>query len=164
MKTLLVLRHAKSSWDDSSLDDHERPLNARGLRDAPRMGQWMRRHELLPDLVISSDAVRARRTADAVAQAVGYTGDVLLDPRLYLASPDDIVEVLRTVPESPDEVVMVVGHDPGLEGLVAQLTGEWHSVPTATLVHLELPIDGWEQLDESTRGALVDLHRPKDLG
>jgi len=71
MKTLLVLRHAKSSWDDSALDDHERPLNQRGRRDAPRMGKLMREYGLIPDVVISSDAVRARLTAEALAEATG---------------------------------------------------------------------------------------------
>jgi phosphohistidine phosphatase len=78
MKTLLVLRHAKSSWNDSALDDHERPLHERGLRDAPRMGALVREHGLRPDVVLSSDAVRARLTAEAVAEAARYAGEVLL--------------------------------------------------------------------------------------
>jgi len=82
MKTLLVLRHAKSSWDDPALGDHERPLNKRGRRDAPRMGELVREYGLIPDVVISSDAVRARRTAEAVAEAARYAGEILLDPSL----------------------------------------------------------------------------------
>ena len=73
MKTLLVLRHAKSSWNDSALDDHQRPLNRRGRQDGPRMGALMREYGLVPDVVISSDAVRARLTAEAVAEAARYT-------------------------------------------------------------------------------------------
>src|SRR5688500_20225930 len=97
MKTLLVLRHAKSSWNDSALGDHERPLNERGRRDGPRMGQLIREYGLIPDVVISSDAVRAQLTAQAVAEAARYEGEILLDPRLYLASPADILLLLRTV-------------------------------------------------------------------
>ena len=97
MKTLLVLRHAKSSWDDTALDDHERPLNERGRRDGPRMGELVREHRLTPDIIISSDAVRARRTAEAVAKATRYAGEVRLDRLLYLASPADILGVLRTI-------------------------------------------------------------------
>jgi phosphohistidine phosphatase len=82
MKTLLVLRHAKSSWSDPALDDHERPLNKRGRRDAPRMGELVREYGLIPDVVISSDAVRARLTAEAVFEAVRCVGAILLDPRL----------------------------------------------------------------------------------
>src|SRR4029450_11617432 len=96
MKTLLVLRHAKSSWNDPALDDHERPLNKRGRRDAPRMGELVREYGLIPDIVISSDAVRARLTAEAVAEAARYTGEIMLDQHLYMASPADILSLLRT--------------------------------------------------------------------
>ena len=84
----MVLRHAKSSWNDPALDDHDRPLNKRGRRDAPRMGKLVREYGLIPDVVISSDAVRARLTAEAVAEAARYAGAILVDPRLYrLARP-----------------------------------------------------------------------------
>lgn len=163
MKTLLVLRHAKSSRDDPALDDHERPLNERGRRDGPRVGQLVRQHRLTPDLIISSDAVRARRTAEAVAEAAQYAGEILLDPSLYLASPADIVAVLRTVQAPKTGTVMIVGHNPGLEGLVAQLTGEEQDLPTAALAQIVLPIDRWRDLKMSTRGTLVALWRPRDL-
>ena len=163
MKTLLILRHAKSSWSDSALDDHDRPLNDRGERDAPRMGELLRQRRLTPDLIISSDAVRARMTAQAVAEAAGYAGEIRLEPLLYHAAPDDIVVVLRTVPEPNAATVMVVGHNPGLEALVGQLTGERHDLPTAALAQIDLPIDSWRDLDGSTRGTLVDVWRPKEL-
>jgi phosphohistidine phosphatase len=162
MKTLLVLRHAKSSWNDPTRDDHERPLNTRGLRDAPRMGELMRGHGLLPDVVISSDAVRARLTAVAVAKSARYAGEILLDPRLYLADPADILSLLRTVRENA-ETVMIVGHNPGLEDLLEHLTGERHDLPTAALVQIVLPIDRWRDLKRSTRGTLVGRWRPKAL-
>jgi phosphohistidine phosphatase len=162
MKTLLVLRHAKSSWNDSALGDHERPLNERGRRDGPRMGRLLREYGLIPDIVISSDAVRAQRTAEAVAEAARYVGEILLDERLYLASPADILSLLRTVREDADRI-MVVGHNPGLEGLVEQLTGEREDMPTATLAQIVLPIDRWGDLQPSTRGTLVGLWRPGEL-
>ena len=163
MKTLLVLRHAKSSWDDTPLDDHERPLNERGGRDGPRMGKLVRTHRLTPDIIISSDAVRARRTAEAVAETARYAGGILLDPRLYLASPSGVLAVLRTVPETHAGSVMIVGHNPGLEDLVAQLTGEQQDFPTAALAHIGLPIDRWRDLKGSTRGRLLRLWRPKEI-
>ena len=162
MKTLLVLRHAKSSWDDPALDDHERPLNKRGRRDAPRMGELIREHGLIPDVVVSSDAVRARLTAEAVAAAARYAGEILLDPRLYMASPADILSLLPTVRENA-ETLMIVGHNPGLEQLVEQLTGERQDLPTATLAQIRLPIDRWRDLTLSTRGTLVALWRPEEL-
>jgi len=162
MKTLLVLRHAKSSWDNPALDDHQRPLNKRGRRDAPRMGALVRQHGLIPDAVISSDAVRARLTAEAVAEAARYTGEILFDSRLYLAGSADIIARLAAVGENA-ETVMIVGHNPGLETLVEQLTGERQDMPTAALAQIDLPIDQWRHLKRSTRGTLVGLWRPAEL-
>jgi phosphohistidine phosphatase len=161
MKTLLVLRHAKSSWSDPALDDHERPLSTRGRRDGPRMGELVREHGLIPDVVISSDAMRARLTAEAVVAAARCAGEILLDQRLYMANPADILSLLRTVPGEA-ETVMIVGHNPGLEELVAQLTGERQDLPTAALAQIVLPIDQWRDLGRSTRGTLLGHWRPKD--
>jgi phosphohistidine phosphatase len=163
MKTLLVLRHAKSSWNDSALDDHARPLNKRGRRDGPRMGRLVREHRLTPDIIMSSDAVRARRTAEAVAKAARYAGAILLDRRLYIASPPGIFAVLRTVRDKKAGTVMIVGHNPGLEELVTQLTGEQQDLPTAALAQIGLPIGRWRNLTVSTRGTLLGLWRPKEL-
>jgi phosphohistidine phosphatase len=146
------------------LDDHQRPLNQRGRRDAPRMGDLVRELRLPPDVIISSDAVRARLTAEAVAEAARYAGKILLDPRLYLAGPDSIVAVLQTVPDTKAETVMIVGHNPGLEGLIAGLTGEHPDMPTAALAQIVLPIVRWRDLEVSTAGTLLALWRPKDLG
>jgi phosphohistidine phosphatase len=162
MKTLLVLRHAKSSRNNPELDDHERPLNERGRRDGPRMGELVREYGLIPDIVISSDAVRARLTAEAVAEAARYTGEILLDPHLYMASPADILSLLRTVRENA-ETVMIIGHNPGLEELVEQLTGQRQDLPTAALAQIVLQIDQWRDLKRSTRGTLSGRWRPKEL-
>jgi phosphohistidine phosphatase len=163
MKTLLVLRHAKSSWDDRTLDDHERPLNTRGQRDAPRPGELIREQRLAPDTILSSDALRARQTAEAAAKAAHYVGEILLDRRLYGASAAEIVKVLRTVDAMNAATVMIVGHNPGLEELVARLTGERQDLPTAALAQIVLPVDRWRDLTMSTRGSLVGLWRPKEL-
>jgi phosphohistidine phosphatase len=163
VKTLLVLRHAKSSWDDQNLDDHDRPLNARGERDAPRMGRLARKKRLSVELIISSDALRARLTAEAVADAIGYGGQILLDPRLYHASAADILAVLRSAVDDNVTTVMIVGHNPGLEDLVARLTGDPEGLPTAALAQIALPIERWPDLTASTRGTLVGLWRPKEL-
>ena len=163
LKTLLVLRHAKSSWNNPALGDHMRPLNTRGRRDAPRIGDLLREQRLTPDLIVSSDAVRARLTAEAVAETARYGGKILLDPNLYLASAADIVAVLRAVGENQTDRVMIVGHNPGLADLVAQLTGEPEDLPTAALAHVVLPIDQWRDLDASTRGTLLMVWRPKDF-
>ena len=163
MKTLLVLRHAKSSWDDSSVVDRERPLNARGRRDAPRIGDLLRDEGVVPDLIITSDAVRAHTTALAVAEAAEYSGDVVVDPMLYLASPDDILAVLNSIPDPQPATVMIVGHNPGLEDFIAQLTGTREEMPTAALARLAVPVDLWADLADSVQATLVNLWRPHEI-
>ena len=127
------------------------------------MGQLVRKKRLTVDRIISSDAVRARLTAQAMANAIGYRGEILLDPRLYHASAADILTVLRSVLEHTVATAMIVGHNPGLEELVAQLTGEPESLPTAALAQMTLPIDRWHDLTSSTRGTLVGVWRPKEF-
>ena len=126
------------------------------------MGELVREYGLIPDVVISSDAVRARLTAEAVAEAARYAGEILLDPHFYLACPADILSLLTAVRENAG-TVMIVGHNPGVEKLVEQLTGERQDLPTAALAQIGLPIDQWRDLKLSTRGTLVGLWRPEEL-
>jgi len=163
VKRLLVLRHAKSSWDDASLADWKRPLSARGERDAPRIGVLLRDRSLMPDIIITSDAVRAHTTARAVAEAAGYAGEIVVEPALYHADPDDVLALLKIMSDERARAVLIVGHNPGLEDLIEQLTGERHDLPTAALVHLALPIDRWREIDAAGGATVVDIWRPKDL-
>ena len=162
MRTLLVLRHAKSSHKHTDLSDHDRPLNKRGKRDAPRVGQLLREQRLSPGAILTSSAKRARRTADEVARGSTFDGPVQIEPRLYLADPATIVDVLRRA-DSDARRVMVVGHNPGMEDLVERLTGETEVLPTAGLVRISLPIDRWKDLKLSTKGQLKAVWRPKEL-
>ncbi len=162
MKRLLILRHAKSSWSDASLDDWQRPLNERGLRDAPRVGELLRDRSLVPDLIITSDAIRARTTAQAVAKAAGYAGELLVEPSLYHATPDEVIAVLNGVSDTARSV-MIVGHNPGLEGVVEQLTGEAHGLATAALVQIAVPIERWGELDNAAGATVIDAWHPKEL-
>jgi phosphohistidine phosphatase len=163
MVTLLVLRHAKSSWKDASVSDHDRPLNTRGRRDAPRIGDLIARLDLVPDVVISSTAARTRATVGAALERVAYRGEILYDEALYLADPSTIVDVVRGYVGSGGARLMVVGHNPGLEQLVYDLTGRHESFPTAAFAQIELPIDAWEDLRLETSGRLVGLWRPKEI-
>ncbi len=163
MKTLLVLRHAKSSWKDPDLADHDRPLNKRGKRDAPRMGGLMREQGLEPELILCSTAKRARLTAEAVVEECGYEGEMWLDRDLYSFDYEPYLEALAALPDEYG-CVMVVGHNPAMEELIEALTGEYLRLPTAALAELHLPVESWEQLDEVEDGVLVNLWRPKELG
>ena len=163
MRTLLVLRHAKSSRKHPELADHDRPLSKRGKRDAPRMGKLIQRRRLTPALIISSTARRARWTADEVADWCAYDGAVHLERRLYLAGPGAVIDVARDLAGSATRV-LVVGHNPGLEELIARLTGRSEIFPTAALARIDLPIDDWKELRSTVKGRLVNLWRPKELG
>jgi phosphohistidine phosphatase len=109
-KILLILRHAKSSWKEPNLQDHDRPLNKRGKRDAPRMGELLKELDLLPDLIISSTAKRAKDTAKAVVKSSEYKGRIELYPSLYGADFDAYLIVLRLVPDDFNKVLMI-GHN-----------------------------------------------------
>lgn len=162
MKTLLILRHAKSSWKHPDKSDHDRSLNRRGKRDAPRMGRLIAERGLGADVILSSTAKRARVTAEAVAEEAGYGGGVRLERRLYLANPAEIIDVIR---ESAGDAarVMVVGHNPGLEELVARLGGSGEAIPTAALAEIQLDIAAWTDLSVRSPARVVNLWRPREL-
>jgi len=163
MKTLLLLRHAKSSWKHPELADHDRPLNKRGKRTAPLMGELLQNEDLIPDFVLCSSAVRAYTTALFVAKACSYKGKIQQTRELYLADPQAYIDVLRQVVENHARV-LVVGHNPGLESLIQGITGEAMAMPTAALAYLELSLKRWRDLDMNTKCKLVNVWRPKDLG
>lgn len=163
MKTLLILRHAKSSWDNANLADHDRPLNERGKQDAPRMGRLLRDEELVPDVIITSSAERALATAEAVAVSSGYEAEITVTRRFYHADPEAYLETLRDLPDAY-ESALVIGHNPGLEALVEAVTGQSERMSTATLAHVRLPIIQWAELTEETEGELINLWRPRELG
>lgn len=163
---LLVLRHAKSSWRDSSLADHDRPLSPRGIRAAAAMRSYFLERRLAPDLALCSTAVRAHETL--VALELESATSVEAD--LYHASQDELIERLRDL-EDAHRRVLLVGHNTGLELLVRMLAFEAEEtaarrlakgLKTATLAELALPIARWSELRPGT-GRLVRLTRPKDL-
>lgn len=163
MKTLLLLRHAKSSWKFRELADHDRPLNRRGRRDAPRMGELLRERGLIPDRVLSSTAVRALTTARLCAEAAGFSGEVEPVGDLYGAGPSGYLDAVRGLP-AETRCALLVGHNPTMASLVAQLGGESHVVfPTAALACFELAVDSWRDLDAGSGARLAGLWRPKEL-
>jgi phosphohistidine phosphatase len=163
MKTLLILRHAKSSWKDPSLADHDRPLKKRGRRDAPRMGQLIQEEGLVPDLILSSTARRARDTAEAVADNCSYDGELIMTRDLYHSGPEDYLYVLQNLEGDDHDRVMVVGHNPGLEDFLELLTDEYERLPTAAMAQVELPIESWRDIDQDIQGELINLWRPREL-
>lgn len=161
MKTLYLLRHAKSSWDDHSLKDFDRPLNERGLKAAPKVGAYMRKEKIRPDLVLSSPALRAKQTTTLVCEAAGLTAVVNFDEKIYEASARRLFEIVASLEDSLG-AVMMVGHNPGLEELLSALTGEPRRMPTAALASVELDLTRWAEIAPD-RGRLGWLIKPKDL-
>jgi phosphohistidine phosphatase len=165
---LLLLRHAKSAWDTGAVEDFERPLARRGKKDARRMGQWMHREGLKPDYVLSSPAVRARKTAYRVCRELDiHNGDIHFDRRIYEAGLTTLRSVLADCPQGR-HTIMLVGHNPGLAELLAWLWGEKAALPedgkllpTATLARLRMPRD-WTRLERGC-GRMILLTRPRSL-
>ena len=165
MKRLILLRHAKSSWADDGLPDSERPLSGRGERDAPRMGARLSGRLIRPNLMLSSPALRARRTATLVARALDYPNDgIRIDARLYLATP---LEILAVVAEQADAVdhLLVVGHNPGLTELTNLLLPDLGlaNLPTAATVVVDCATEHWAELRNAQR-RLVYYDYPKNSG
>lgn len=161
MKTLLLLRHAKSSWDDPGLHDFDRPLAARGERDAPRMGRALRKRGLAPELALSSPAARTRQTIEALARAARLDLEPKFDKNLYAASAAELMRTVRRLPPAAS-CVLLVGHNPGLEDLLGRLTGARDAMPTAALACIDLMVARWDEVEDSS-GDLRWLLKPKEL-
>ena len=160
MKTLFIMRHAKSSWDNPDWSDFERPLNERGLKTAPFMGEVMTKNNFTPEIVISSPATRAKQTAELVIKEMKSEADINFDERIYEASPRQLLEVASEIHDAYN-LAMIVGHNPGFENLVRILTGRIESMPTATLAVVDLKIDSWNEINFET-GSLRKIIRPKE--
>lgn len=172
MKSLLVLRHAKSGWDATVERDFDRPINARGEKGAEIIGNWVRQQNWPLQQITASPAVRVTQTLDIFTPAAGLQ-DVALafDRRIYLASAATLMDVLR---ETDNEIndLMIAGHNPGLEDLILMLVpaggDDVHrakvdeKLPTAALARLELDIERWEDLAEN-QARFADFIRPRDL-
>ncbi len=158
MAELLILRHAKSSWAIPGLKDHDRPLNDRGRRDAPRMGELLASEGLLPDAVLCSTACRTMQTWELLSKAARCDVQPRYEEEIYLAGAGDLLEQLHKIPESCRRG-MIIGHNPGMEILVAMLTGRQVTMPTAALVFVEIH-GSWKAISS---GRFIRQWKPKEL-
>ncbi|CAN5716388.1 histidine phosphatase family protein [soil metagenome] len=154
------MRHAKSSWDDPNLSDFERPLNNRGLKTAPLMGEVMLKNNFTPEIIVSSPAMRARQTAELVKNSAAFEAEISFDERIYEASAIRLLEVVSDIADEYDSA-MIVGHNPGFENIVRVLTGKSESMPTAALAVVDLEINSWKEINAET-GNLRKFIRPKE--
>jgi phosphohistidine phosphatase len=165
VRTLLLLRHAKSSRDDERLADFDRPLARRGLKAAPRMGRLLAEQGMRPERILCSPAVRTRQTLELFTEAAALDVPATFAEDLYEA---DVASILEVVSQAPADcrTLLVVGHNPGLEETLAVLTGTAEHLPTGALVQIELPCDDWSCVapgDSLPRGRQVHLWKPRDL-
>ncbi|GIV36116.1 MAG: phosphohistidine phosphatase SixA [Cyclobacteriaceae bacterium] len=161
MKTLYLVRHAKSSWDSPTLRDFDRPLSERGKTDAPRMGQRLHKRGVAPELILSSPARRARSTARKIAREINYDlYQIQFADNLYHATPDTILQILSRLPDS-FQSVMVVGHNPELTDFVNEYMGvRIDNVPTCGVVAARFKVQSWKELS-SVAGELIFFDYPK---
>jgi phosphohistidine phosphatase len=159
---LIVMRHAKSDWSDAGLSDHDRVLNERGKRDAPRMARWLAEVALVPDLILCSTAQRTQETADLMKQQWSPTPTISLTAGLYLATHEQILRTIRS-DGCGAERLMVLAHNPGVTEFVSRLSRQPIDMPTAAIAVFELPLDDWSELSETGSAKLVHYMRPKAL-
>lgn len=165
-RRLILTRHAKSSWDDPALSDHDRPLNPRGRAAATELGLWLASRGYLPDQVICSTALRTAETWAAVASALPAAPDPEMQPALYQAGPEQMLEFLRA---AGGTCVMMLGHNPGIGEFAAMLPAEpphhadFARYPTAATLVVDFEIAGWGDLSPR-RGSVLDFFVPTERG
>ena len=162
MKTIILVRHAKSSWKDPGLDDFDRPLNKRGKRNAPFMGQKLKEGNILPDLILSSPAKRARKTATIIAKAIGYPKKkIVLDPGMYHCSGWYLLEMMRKQDDKHD-AIMIFGHNPGFNDFADILLDRnpVYNIPTTGVYCIRFDVDSWTEI-QAGKGESVFFDYPK---
>lgn len=163
MKTLYLIRHAKSSWTFNQLDDFSRPLGEKGRKDVRKMAQFVSRHVEPPEMIVTSSASRAFYTALHLADGWEYEeGKMILEPALYHAEEEELLEVIREY-GGTHSILALVGHNPGFTNLYNELTGDWiDNLPTCGIAAITFETDDWEEIG-SKKGVKKFIHMPKNL-
>lgn len=163
MKKLIIVRHAKSSWDFPELNDYDRPLNKRGKKNAPEMGKRLASRGILPDLIITSPAKRAAATAKRIAIEVGYgIKDIKKEPLFYHGSINDIIKVIRSI-NNKISTLMIFGHNPDWTSVANLLTGsDIYNIPTCGIAEIDFDVSAWTEV-EKNKGTLVNFDYPKKV-
>lgn len=161
MKRLYIIRHAKSSWDQPQLSDFDRPLNKRGQKAAPFMGQRLKKYKVYPDLIISSSAERAKTTAELIAQEINYTvNEIRYIPSLYEAGYNDLLDILSQI-EDKYQNIFIIGHNPTMTEAANQLSNyQVPDLPTSAIFCIDFDIQSWIEIQDSL-GNFVFFDYPK---
>lgn len=163
MKTIYLVRHAKSSWDYPELSDFERPLNKRGKRDAPVMGSRLKERDILPDLMLSSPANRALSTCRVIAGAIGYNKQkIVTDKAIYHASKNSLLDVVQQV-SNENNSLMLFGHNPGFTDFANELAStDIYNIPTCGIFACEFEVESWKDVGVG-KGNLLFYDYPKKI-
>ena len=159
MKKLYIIRHAKSSRSDETLEDFERPLNKRGKANAPIMGERLKEKGIMPDIIISSPAKRAKTTAEIIAKEIGYEKKVLFDANIYEANVNELSKILRAL-DDKNKTVFLVGHNPSLNDLANYYVHHEENIPTCGVVEIAFACEKWADI-EPKNAKLLSLEYPK---
>lgn len=159
MKKLFIIRHAKSDWSNLSLDDYDRPLNSRGKKNAPFMGTFLAKKDIVPDLIISSPAYRARKTAKIIASKVGYKEEIEYNEYIYEASLSTLLEIVNFIEDEYDDV-FIFGHNPGLNMLAFYLVDFNENLPTCGILEIEFDCESWREVTKKN-AKLISFDYPK---
>ena len=159
MKKLYIIRHAKSSWKDMTLDDFDRPLNTRGKLNAPLMGKRLKKKKVVPDIILSSPALRAKTTAKIIAKKVKYFKDIMYKQEIYDAFPSDLHKILKKV-DNKNSVVFLFGHNPELNMLAERYIDFEENIVTCGVVEIEFDCDDWKEIGRKN-AKLISFDYPK---
>ena len=159
MKRLYIIRHAKSDWTNENLDDFDRPLNKRGKKNAPFMGKILRKKDVVPDLIISSPAYRARTTAVKIAKEIGYYEDIMFNEYIYEADLGTLLDIVNFIEDEYDDV-FIIGHNPGLNMLGFYLVDFNDNLPTCGILEIKLECNSWREVKKAN-AQLVSFEYPK---
>ena len=161
MKRIYIIRHAKSSWKDPTVDDFDRPLKKRGKRDAPFMGKRLKASHVLPDLILSSPAKRAAATAKIIAEEIGYPKkQIVYEHAIYEAGVETLLDILRQLDENVQQVALC-GHNPGLTMFAEYVSGVLiENIPTCGIFCVDFATDSWREIGER-KGTVVFFDYPK---
>ncbi len=160
MKNLYIIRHAKSSWKDLNLSDFDRPLNKRGKKDAPFMGELLKNKNIIPDIIISSPALRAKKTAQTIASKINFNNSIIYDNNIYEASLITLINILKIINDTID-TIFLFGHNPSLNMLVNDFINDFYeNIPTCGIIQIEFNCNSWQNIS-SDNAKLINFDYPK---
>ena len=159
MKKLFIIRHAKSSWKDVTLDDFDRPLNKRGKRDAPFMAKLLKDKGITSDLILSSPANRAKTTANIIAKELEIENKLLFKENIYESSLSTLINCIKKA-DNNNHIIFIIGHNPSLNALAYEFVDFDENIPTTGIVEIEFSIDNWKDISEYN-SKLISFEYPK---